>query len=91
METSSCIFKGLITLGRTNEILSRWAEQAGIAKHITFHVARHTHATMLLTLGADLYTVSKLLGHTNIQTTQIYARLVDESKKKAIDLIPDIT
>ena len=78
-------------MGRTNEILSRWAEQAGIAKHITFHVARHTHATMLLTLGADLYTVSKLLGHTNIQTTQIYARLVDESKKKAIDLIPDIT
>lgn len=85
------IFKGLISLGRTNEILSRWAEQAGIAKHITFHVARHTHATMLLTLGADLYTVSKLLGHTNIQTTQIYARLVDESKKKAIDLIPNIT
>lgn len=58
---------------------------------ITFHVARHTHATMLLTLGVDLYTVSKLLGHTNIQTTQIYAKLVDESKKKAIDLIPNIT
>ena len=56
-----------------------------------FHLARHTHATMLLTLGVDLYTVSKLLGHTNIQTTQIYAKLVDESKKKAIDLIPNIT
>ena len=56
-----------------------------------FHQARHTHATMLLSLGADLYTVSKLLGHTDIQTTQIYARLVDESKKKAIDLIPNIT
>ena len=56
-----------------------------------FHVARHTHATMLLTLGVDLYTVSKLLGHTNIQTTQVYAKLVDESKKKAIDLIPNIT
>ena len=66
-------------------------EQAGIKKHITFHTARHTHATMLLTLGVDLYTVSKLLGHTNIQTTQIYAKLVDESKKKAIDLIPNIT
>lgn len=58
---------------------------------ITFHVARHTHATMMLTLGVDLYTVSKLLGHTNIQTTQIYAKLVDESKKKAIDLIPNIS
>lgn len=56
-----------------------------------FHLARHTHATMLLTLGVDLYTVSKLLGHTNIQTTQVYAKLVDESKKKAIDLIPNIT
>lgn len=85
------IFRKLITLGRTNEILPRWAEQAGIKKHITFHTARHTHATMLLTLGVDLYTVSKLLGHTNIQTTQIYAKLVDESKKKAIDLIPNIT
>ena len=56
-----------------------------------FHQARHTHATMMLTLGVDLYTVSKLLGHTNIQTTQIYAKLVDESKKKAIDLIPNIS
>lgn len=55
------------------------------------YVARHTHATMMITLGADLYTVSKLLGHTNIQTTQIYAKIVDESKEKAIDLIPDIT
>ena len=62
-----------------------------LALPITFHTARHTHATMLLTLGVDLYTVSKLLGHTNIQTTQIYAKLVDESKKKAIDLIPNIT
>lgn len=85
------IFKGLISLGRSNEILDRWAKQAGILKHVTFHVARHTHATMMLTLGADLYTISKLLGHTNIQTTQIYAKLVDESKMKAIALIPDIS
>ena len=55
------------------------------------YCSRHTHATMMLTLGVDLYTVSKLLGHTNIQTTQIYAKLVDESKKKAIDLIPNIS
>ena len=62
-----------------------------LALPITFHQRRHTHATMMLTLGVDLYTVSKLLGHTNIQTTQIYAKLVDESKKKAIDLIPNIS
>lgn len=58
---------------------------------LSFHIGRHTHATMMLTLGVDLYTVSKLLGHTNIQTTQIYAKLVDESKKKAVALIPNIT
>ena len=62
-----------------------------LAQPITFHFTRHTHATMMLTLGVDLYTVSKLLGHTNIQTTQIYAKLVDESKKKAVALIPNIT
>lgn len=62
-----------------------------LAQPISFHGLRHTHATMMLTLGVDLYTVSKLLGHTNIQTTQIYAKLVDESKKKAVALIPNIT
>lgn len=84
------VFEGLITLGRINEILPKWAELAGVYKHVTFHTARHTHATMMITLGADLYTVSKLLGHTNIQTTQIYAKIVDESKLRAIELIPDI-
>ena len=45
---------------------------------------------MLLYYGADLYTVSKLLGHTNVQTTQIYAKVMDESKRKAVNLIPNI-
>lgn len=67
-----------------------WMEAAGITKHITFHCARHTYATMLLTYGANLYTVSSLLGHTNVQTTQIYAKIVDENKRKTVDLIPDI-
>ena len=62
-----------------------------LAQPITFHTARHTHATMMLTLGADLYTVSKLLGHKNIATTQIYAKIVDKKKEEAISLIPNLT
>ena len=67
--------------------LNKWATENGITKHITFHTARHTFATMELTLGADLYTVSKLLGHTNIATTQIYAKIIDKQKDDAIKLI----
>ena len=77
--------------GTVNDTLHHWAKVAGITKHISFHVARHTHATMMLTLGADLYTVSKLLGHKNIATTQIYAKIVDKKKEEAIGLIPNLT
>ena len=73
--------------GTVNDTLQHWAKVAGITKHISFHVARHTHATMMLTLGADLYTVSKLLGHKNIATTQIYAKIVDKKKDDAIALV----
>jgi len=62
-----------------------------LAQPITFHKKRHTHATMMLTLGADLYTVSKLLGHKNIATTQIYAKIVDKKKEEAVSLIPNLT
>ena len=76
--------------GTVNDTLQHWAKVAGITKHISFHVARHTHATMMLTLGADLYTVSKLLGHKNIATTQIYAKIIDKKKEEAIGLIPNL-
>ena len=67
--------------------LRKWAEAAGIEKHISFHCSRHTFGTMMLTLGADLYTTSKLMGHSNIQTTEIYAKIVDKKKEEAISLI----
>lgn len=55
-----------------------------------FHMARHTFATMLLTLGADLYTTSKLLGHTDIQTTEIYAKIVNRKKEEAVNLVDGV-
>ena len=70
-----------------NRVLKKWAEQAGIKKDLCFHVSRHTFATMELTLGADLYVVSKLLGHTNVGTTQIYADIVNKRREEAIELI----
>lgn len=63
---------------------------AGIRKKITFHCARHTFATMMLDIGTDIYTVSKLLGHRDIDSTQIYARILDKNKRKAVESIPDI-
>lgn len=57
---------------------------------ILFHVARHTNATLMLYFGGDIYTVSKLLGHTSVKTTQVYAKIVDENKRKTVNLIPNI-
>ncbi len=66
------------------------AAAAGIEKNVTFHTARHTFATLLLTKGADLYTTSKLLGHANITTTQIYAKIIDEKKQAAVQLLDNV-
>lgn len=70
--------------------LDEWGKRAGIEKHLIFHMSRHTCATMLLYYGADLYTVSKILGHTSIKSTQIYAKVVDGMKRKAVDNVPEI-
>lgn len=67
--------------------VKKWAADAGIKKDVSFHTSRHTFATMLLTVGADLYTTKELLGHRDIGTTQIYAKLVDEKKTKAVSLL----
>lgn len=74
----------------TNRVVQEWVLRAGINKKITFHCARHTFATMMLDLGTDIYTVSKLLGHRELSTTQIYAKVLDKSKQKAVSNIPNI-
>ena len=82
------VFKGLRYSAHMNLQLLRWCMEAGIKKHITFHSARHTNAVLLLENGADIYTVSKRLGHREIRTTEIYAKIIDKKMKEAAHLIP---
>lgn len=84
------VFIGLKYSGWYNIELQRWIMRAGITKDCTFHVGRHTFAVLQLELGTDIYTVSKLLGHKELKTTQIYAKIMDEKKKEAMNKIPDL-
>lgn len=80
----------LPTVGAVNDSLKTWARDAGVDKVVTFHTSRHTFATLALTLGVDVFTTSKLLGHQNVRTTQIYAEVIDAKKEQAISLFDQI-
>lgn len=67
-----------------------WVKIAGINKHVSFHVARHSFATIGLTAGVDIYTISKLLGHKNVTTTQVYAEMINQRKDEAINKISQL-
>ena len=71
-------------------IINKWAKDAGLSKHITFHTARHTFAVLMLSAGVDIYTLSKLLGHSSVNTTQIYADILDSRRREAVDMLPRI-
>ena len=58
-----------------------------LAQPISFHCARHTYATLQIAAGTDIFTVSKMLTHKNVATTQIYAELVSEKKRETVDKI----
>ena len=81
------VFEGLPAPSWISKPLARWIEASGITKHITFHCFRHTYATLQLSNGTDIFTVSKMLGHTNVRTTQRYTKVVDEKKENAADAI----
>lgn len=84
------VFIGLPTNSYIGRILRAWSKAAGITKDFTFHAARHTFATLSLNSGTDIYTVSKLMGHTSLETTQIYAELLNQSKDAAVDRLSEI-
>ncbi len=69
----------------TNRNLKTIMKKAGINKQITFHCARHTWATITLELTQNIAVVSKILGHSSIKTTQIYAKVLEKAKKEAMD------
>jgi integrase len=81
------VFEGVNNSQFCNTIISEWVKKAKINKDITFHCFRHTFATLQLTQGTDIYTVSKMLGHSDVKTTQIYAQIVDEKKQAAANTI----
>lgn len=83
-------FKDIHSPSCTNKTLQIWCLRAGIDKTITFHCGRHTFATMMLDLGTDIYTVSKLLGHRELTTTQIYVKVLDKNKQAAVARIPSV-
>jgi integrase len=76
-----------ITYPAIGRPLKEWIKKAGIKKKISFHNFRHSYATLQLAKGTDIYTVSKLLGHKNLATTQIYTKVLDKNKIKAANLI----
>ncbi|GAL82477.1 tyrosine type site-specific recombinase [Algibacter lectus] len=84
--TTGIIFKD-IKYSQIVRPLKNWIEKAGINKKISFHNFRHSYATLQLANGTDIYTVSKLLGHKNISTTQIYTKVMDKNKVGAANRI----
>jgi integrase len=82
------VFDALPEKSTINYWLRKWAGKAEISKPLHFHVARHTFATLCLTSGIDIYTVSKLLGHRRIDATQIYAKIIDEKKQQEVKKFP---
>lgn len=84
------VFKGLRYDSYSNVALVQWAIRAGITKHVTFHAGRHTFAVNQLARGLDIYSLSRLLGHSELRTTEIYADILETRRTEAMRTFPDI-
>lgn len=85
------VFEDLKYSAWHNLKIREWVMAAGINKKITFHCARHSFATLQLTMNTDIYTVSKLLGHKHLKTTEIYGKVIDKRKIEAAGKIPQLS
>lgn len=86
VKSDDLIFPDVPTIGAANRALKHIAKRAGIDKSVHFHMSRHTFATLNLTAGSDLYTTGKLLGHKRIESTQIYADVIMDTKISAVNM-----
>jgi integrase len=86
-EPTERVFRGLVYSVHSNKDLAKWIGLAGISKDVTFHGFRHSFAMLLLDKKVDIFTISKMLGHRDLKTTEIYAKIKDEAKRKASNAI----
>jgi len=89
-DSTDLVFNKLGSDYRGNKKIKKWVKLAGIEKTVTWHVARHTFACLLLLKKNDIYHVSKLLGHTDIKHTQKYLHVLKEHKSKASETLSSI-
>ena len=85
--TGATVFEP-VTNQWANGVLKKWMAAAGIKKPATFHTARHTFCVMLLTRGVPIFTVQKLMCHSDIGTTKVYADILSRTKAKAVRRLP---
>jgi len=85
------VFEMPFAVSYVNLIIKQWSKRAGIKKNISFHCGRHTFAVKMINSGVDLYTLSKLLGHSNVSTTEkSYAKLMPDQLIKAMSSLPEL-
>ena len=86
----NCLIFDLSTYESCCKSVKRWVKRAGIDKHISWHLARHSFAVNILNNGANIKTVASLLGHSGLKHTEKYTRAVDKLKEEAINSLPEL-